>query len=299
MRPSTSERVPTDQRVPDEFTAFSEARQRPALYLFHDSRLDRHYLLEIARTIGQRQVADLDFVIHSPGGDVDAAYQIMEFLRQHAQRITACVPLQAKSAATLMCLGADEILMTEISELGPLDMPMPETDASGGYRHSSALNLFKCVEELQGFAVDLLGEAKAKISSLSDLTEESAIRLASGFVGCVTAPLFSQLDPESLGDYRRWLTLVIIYGDRLLRRRTDWSEEKRQQVLNHLVYDFPAHGYVLNATELKEIGLPVKLCNEREAHAARDLFDVALSDRDWIAFVEPPVNTGSSEAAEP
>jgi ClpP class serine protease len=63
----------------------------------------------------------LDFFIHSPGGDPDAAEQICEYLRTQYDHIRVIVPLQAMSAATMMALSADEVLMGDHSQLGPID----------------------------------------------------------------------------------------------------------------------------------------------------------------------------------
>jgi hypothetical protein len=64
---------------------------------------------------------ELDLLLHSPGGSPTAAEQVMEYLRTRFKHIRAIVPMQAKSAATMMALGCDEIMMGAHSELGPID----------------------------------------------------------------------------------------------------------------------------------------------------------------------------------
>jgi hypothetical protein len=64
----------------------------------------------------------LDLILHSPGGDADAAKAIMNYLRDMGfDPIRAIVPLSAMSAATMMALSCDEILMGRHSQLGPID----------------------------------------------------------------------------------------------------------------------------------------------------------------------------------
>jgi len=64
----------------------------------------------------------LDLILHSPGGDADAAQAIMSYLRDEGfDPIRAIVPLSAMSAATMMALSCDEILMGRHSQLGPID----------------------------------------------------------------------------------------------------------------------------------------------------------------------------------
>jgi len=56
-------------------------------------------------------VPTLELLLHSPGGDADAAYTLMRYFRRRCKRLNVIVPLYAKSAATLMALGADAIYM--------------------------------------------------------------------------------------------------------------------------------------------------------------------------------------------
>jgi len=63
----------------------------------------------------------LDILINSPGGSVEAVEQIVNFLRSSFSDIRFIVPYRAMSAATLMCLAGDEILMDNCASLGPID----------------------------------------------------------------------------------------------------------------------------------------------------------------------------------
>ncbi|WP_288337792.1 SDH family Clp fold serine proteinase [uncultured Gordonia sp.] len=64
---------------------------------------------------------DLDLIITSPGGSPDAAESIMDYLRTQFDHIRAIIPVAAMSAATMMSLAADEIIMGNHSQLGPID----------------------------------------------------------------------------------------------------------------------------------------------------------------------------------
>ena len=64
---------------------------------------------------------ELDLIIHSPGGSAEAAESIVEYLRQRFSHIRVVVPLAAMSAATMIALSADEIVMGQHSQLGPID----------------------------------------------------------------------------------------------------------------------------------------------------------------------------------
>ncbi|MGH2759267.1 MAG: SDH family Clp fold serine proteinase [Actinomycetota bacterium] len=83
--------------------------------------------MEVCHEVPERR---LDLILHSPGGFPQAAEQMLNYLRTQFDYIRALVPLQAKSAATMLALGADEIVMGRHSELGPIDpqiiVPVPE-----------------------------------------------------------------------------------------------------------------------------------------------------------------------------
>lgn len=77
--------------------------------------------------------SDLDFVLHTPGGDMDAAEKLITMIRGRIANgyLRIIVPDFAKSAGTLMAIGADKIAMSDTSELGPIDPQITLNDAHG------------------------------------------------------------------------------------------------------------------------------------------------------------------------
>src|SRR4029077_972851 len=66
----------------------------------------------------------LDIMIHSPGGSAEATETIVEEIRRKFERVRFIIPSYAKSAATMMAMSGNEILMDEDAELGPIDPQM-------------------------------------------------------------------------------------------------------------------------------------------------------------------------------
>ena len=66
---------------------------------------------------------DLDLLLHTRGGSIDAAEKLLGMLKRHVgpKQLRVIVPDFAKSAGTLMALGADSVVMSDMSELGPID----------------------------------------------------------------------------------------------------------------------------------------------------------------------------------
>jgi hypothetical protein len=63
----------------------------------------------------------IDLIIDSPGGTAEAAEAITEYLRGRFPGLRVIVPVAAMSAATMMAMAADEIVMAAHSQLGPID----------------------------------------------------------------------------------------------------------------------------------------------------------------------------------
>jgi len=81
----------------------------------------------------------LDLLIHTGGGDIDAAEKLITIVRTcvGTAKLRVIVPDFAKSAGTLMALGADAIVMSDVSELGPIDPQITVQDGNGNWiRHS-------------------------------------------------------------------------------------------------------------------------------------------------------------------
>jgi len=79
---------------------------------------DMHGFMEACSNVSERE---LDLVLSSPGGTAEAADSIMAYLRTRFDHIRTIVPVAAMSAATMMALSSDVIVMGAHSQLGPID----------------------------------------------------------------------------------------------------------------------------------------------------------------------------------
>ena len=84
---------------------------------------------------------DLDLLLHTPGDDVDAAEKLINLVHTKVGTgvLRVIIPDFAKSAGTLMALGANKILMSDSSELGPIDPQIAFDDGQGNRINHSVL----------------------------------------------------------------------------------------------------------------------------------------------------------------
>ena len=80
----------------------------------------------------------VDVFIHSPRGSAEATKSLVSLLRENFNHIRFIVPNMAKSAATMMVLSGNEILMDDRSELGPID---PQIQINGIFVPAQTITL--------------------------------------------------------------------------------------------------------------------------------------------------------------
>ena len=199
-----------------------------------------------------KNIDTLEVLLHSPGGSADAAYQVIRFFRHHCKKLNIIVPLQAKSAATLMCLGADGIYMGELAQLGPIDVQIHDPVEKGA-KSISPLDEFKSAEFLRDYAVEILDAFTLLILRRSGISVKEALHESLHFTTEIMRPLYEQLDPLEIGEYKRALAIGEEYGDRLLAMT---KNPHRKAISQALLSKYPSHGFVIDRIEARSLGLP-------------------------------------------
>lgn len=99
------------------------------------------------------QESELDLILHSPGGQIDAAEALVTYLRSKFSDICVIVPQQAMSAATMIACAANTIMLGKHSFLGPTD-PQFILQTELGVRVVTAQNIEDQFERAQEECVD-------------------------------------------------------------------------------------------------------------------------------------------------
>jgi len=71
--------------------------------------------------LGRRPIPKLDIFLVSNGGSGTVPWRLVSLFREFASELGVLIPYRAYSAASLLALGADEIVMHPFAELGPID----------------------------------------------------------------------------------------------------------------------------------------------------------------------------------
>ncbi len=119
---------------------YAAAVQKPGTMLSFEDKTGFSDLME---NVEEKHV---DFLVNSPGGFAEATEVCMHMLRARFESVRFAVPNAAKSAATLLVLSGDELLMDHRSELGPID-PQIEYSSIDGRKREAAADIIDGFEE--------------------------------------------------------------------------------------------------------------------------------------------------------
>jgi serine dehydrogenase proteinase len=114
----------------------------------------------------------INLLLHSPGGDATIVEKMVDMCRSHLsgghRKFRVIVPNIAKSAATVLALGADKILMGYCSELGPIDPQVPIA-VSGVTQWVSALAFVESRDKLMDQIAEATKKGKPTVGLLQQL----------------------------------------------------------------------------------------------------------------------------------
>lgn len=190
------------------------------------------------RAIGKTK--QIDLVLYSAGGDTMVPWRLVSMIREYCEHFSVLVPYKAHSAATMIALGADEIVMSDMSELSPID---PST--SNFFNPADPKNpdgrIQISVEEVMSY-FDL---AKNKFGIKGD---EELTAVFNKFMEATPA-----IHPLALGNVNRTHNLIKVLAERLLKsHRHPMTQEKIANIIEHFTEKLYSHQYYVGRKEARD-----------------------------------------------
>lgn len=230
--------------------------------------------------IGGRERIDL--FLYSTGGLTIAGYALVNLFREFSEEFNVIIPFKALSTATLIALGANEIMMTKMGQLSPIDPSVnhplgPAIQIPGQAQGAIApVN----VEDVNAFVK--LAEEEFRLSE-----EESMIK--------VFEILASKVNPIVLGAVHRSREQISFLASTLMKYHSD-DEERTKKSVDVLTRERFSHDYIMSRREAKDIlGLNITEPDEELTGLIIDLFgaynDIIMLDRPY----NPEVVLGSDK----
>lgn len=215
----------------------------------------------------------LDLFIYSRGGQSDVPWTIVSMFREYAHKgsFSVLIPYRAHSAATVIALGADDIVMTKKAELGPIDITIQRGPYNPRDEENKA-HLPVSVEDVMGYfsLMERVGCERP-----NELRE--AFKLLTGDV-----------HPLALGRVSRLLEETKLTALRLLNTRADrFSEDENHEIVDRISSEVYSHQHAISRTEAFEsIGLK-QVRKAEDAGVADELWALYEQYRDLFCLEEP------------
>lgn len=201
---------------------------------------DKDGFHEIIRNINSQEV---DIFLHSPGGSAEATESIVKMLRDKFITIRFIITGAAKSAATLLALSGNSILMDKSAELGPID---PQVRAGVRGRFSPAGSI---IEQFDRAAKEL----KKDPSQLP-----------------VWIPILQEFAPSLLVECENYINLSKKLATNWLTKFMFGGEgeasEKAKRIADYLTDEKKtlSHARRIDAQQLRNLGAKIELLEEQK-----------------------------------
>ncbi|MGW1341373.1 SDH family Clp fold serine proteinase [Kribbella sp. NPDC002412] len=189
--------------------------------------------------------AKLDLMLHTLGGEVDAAEKIAGLLLKAVGvngELRVIVPDCAKSAGTLISLAAQSIIMSDTSELGPIDPQIVTPSSDGSLSSRPAQSYIDAYEDM--------------IKQVRDGKDGPAVR-----------ELVAKFDPALLDMCRKALARSRKFAEKFLREgmfRGEMANVTEMAGKLNSNAEWLSHGAVVNADDARTLGLKIDYRDEHE-----------------------------------
>ncbi|MCX5867531.1 MAG: hypothetical protein NT009_08690 [Proteobacteria bacterium] len=204
-------------------------------------------------SLGKQKIFGL--FIYSRGGEMIAPLRLVRLIREYCDYFEVLIPYRAHSAATLLCLGADKIIMGKLAELSPVD---PTTGHPFNPDDPTDPNKQKkipiSVEDLTSYF--LLAKEKAYVR------DEQMVN--------VFNELTNKIHPLALGNVYRSHRMIRLLARKLLSMHMNEEKEKHRidEIIKKLTEELCIHGYLISREEAEK---DVRLNIEKPKDSLEDL----------------------------
>lgn len=196
----------------------------------------------------------IDLFIHSNGGDSIVPWKLVTLIRDYCSEFNLIVTHRAFSAATLIALGADKIIMHPMGMLGPTDPTV-----KNAFNPPNPMN----PNDLLGISVEDVTSYIKLIKDDFGITHEDELIQA-------VSILADKVHPLALGNVKRFHSQSRMLAKKLLKLHMKGEEDdhKISEIVDNLNSKLYFHGHPIHYQEAQKLGLKVELASKKE----QDLF---------------------------
>ena len=207
------------------------------------------------------QVPKINLFIYTPGGITISGFSIVNMIREFGKKFGVIIPSKSLSTGTLIALGADEIIMSKMGQMGPVD---PSLEHPLGPKVTNPQNPTQQV---------LVPVNVEDVVSFFDLAKKHAKLEEGKELKDVLMTLANSVHPLVLGAVNRSRNEIRFLSKTLLSMHID-DKEKIDTIVRTLLEERFSHSYLIGRNEAKNIlGLNVIDVSDELDHLVMELFE--------------------------
>ena len=236
----------------------------------------------------------INVILDSTGGPLDSAFKTILYLSKYTDNINIYVPRKAKSASTLIAVGANKIFMSPFSELGPLDTQI--RDPRNPTDYVSALDCYQSVDYVRDFGFGTLNQALKQLafSTQGRIPLVDLVNTAAEFASGVITPMITQVKALDLGGWGRSLKIGEKYAHTLLARVDPTDSARAERIARRLVYGYTHHRFPIDIQEAEDIGLKPELMSPEQYKSAFEIVSECEDNEVFVEFINEREETGGT-----
>lgn len=222
------------------------------------------FFYDVCARIGQSDRVDL--FLYSTGGSTMAAWGLVNLIREFFEGFTVLLPFKAHSSATLLALGANEIVMSRAAQLSPID--------------PSVNSPYNPILQVEGSAPEVLPVSVEDVIGFMDLVRNEAKIGGEDNLTRLVETLAKDVRPMALGSVYRAKEQIRMLAKKLLSFHMDSSQESQiDATVSSLTKDLYSHDYLIGRKEAKGLlGLKVGSCSDDLEKKMMTLFQAYAED---------------------
>lgn len=221
-------------------------------------------------------VPKISLYLYTRGGETLSAWSLVNLIRNFCKDFEVIIPFHCHSAGTLICLGANRIIMTKQATLGPIDPSINGIMNPQVNINNKNVKVPVSVEFVNGYLEMVTKELKIKNNHA---------------LSTIITNLSNQIHPLSLGEVQRSKTQIQMLARKLLKYQKI-NRKKQNEIIKFLCKESGSHDYTIYRREAKEdLGLNIEKPDDNLYKIIKEIFVDIQSEMELNNPFDPKILT--------
>lgn len=224
----------------------------------------------------------ISLFLYTRGGETLTAWSLVNLIRNFCKEFEVIIPFNCHSAGTLICLGANKIIMTKQATLGPIDPSVngPLNPMIPGINNPNA-RVPVSVEFVNAYF-----EMAKKELGINDQNGLANILIN----------LSNQIHPLTLGQVNKSKSQIQMLAKKLLANQC-LGEAKENEIIKFLCSESGSHDYTIHRKEATEsLGLQIEKPSMDFYKVIKAVYDDIQNEMELLSPYDPKILVANNQS---